>query len=128
MLTKPEYTCDYFARRCLARCRRAAAPRAKRAARLLPPQRENGPQRQASDYSVIIIRALKTGLSITLKLKAVTSLLKCRVNFCLNCRLQLCKSRQVVNNQLAGLRAPLSSLRLSRSTCCKQVEPGGTRQ
>ena len=27
----------------------------------------------------------------------------------------------------AGLRAPLSSLRLSRS-CCKQVEPGGTRQ
>ena len=26
-----------FARRCLARCRRAAAPRAKRAARLLPP-------------------------------------------------------------------------------------------
>ena len=28
---------------------------------------------------------------------------------------------------LAGLRAPLSSLRLSRS-CCKQVEPGGTRQ
>ena len=38
-----------FARRCLARCRRAAAPRAKRAARLLPPcfQRENGPQRQA---------------------------------------------------------------------------------
>ena len=32
---------------------------------------------------------------------------------------------------LAGLRAPLSSLRLSRSnklSCCKQVEPGGTRQ
>ena len=29
---------------------------------------------------------------------------------------------------LAGLRAPLSSLRLSRSACCKQVEPGGTRQ
>ena len=29
--------------------------------------------------------------------------------------------------KLAGLRAPLSSLRLSRS-CCKQVEPGGTRQ
>ena len=27
-----------LARRCLARCRRAAAPRAKRAARLLPPQ------------------------------------------------------------------------------------------
>ena len=34
------------ARRCLARCRRAAAPRAKRAARLLP--REIGPQRQAN--------------------------------------------------------------------------------
>ena len=32
-------TRDYFARRCLARCREAAAPRAKRAARLLPPHR-----------------------------------------------------------------------------------------
>ena len=31
-----------LARRCLARCRRAAAPRAKRAARLLPPHR--GPE------------------------------------------------------------------------------------
>ena len=44
-----------LARRCLDRCRRAAAPRAKRAARLLPPHRggsifqhENRPQRQAT--------------------------------------------------------------------------------
>ena len=35
--------------------------------------------------------------------------------------------RQPSRAAVAGLRAPLSSLRLSRS-CCKQVEPGGTRQ
>ena len=42
------------ARRCLARCRRAAAPRAKRAARLL---RENGPQRQAMQMQHCIFDA-----------------------------------------------------------------------
>ena len=45
-------TVGCIARRCLARCRRAAAPRAKRAARLLPPHSEIGPQRQAKVVSL----------------------------------------------------------------------------
>ena len=42
-------------------------------------------------------------------------------------RLEIRTGRLVHEAFLAGLRAPLSSLRLSRSTCCKQVESGGTR-
>ena len=39
-------------------------------------------------------------------------------------------SLKICDAHVAGFRAPLSSLRLSRSeglSCCKQVKPGGTR-